>query len=201
MDNRHRPHEKLRPQAFHPLGKRGQLDVPTSMDAITPVWLTKALQVKEILPPGCRITKVKAQPVGGEGKGMMSEMALLDLTFERDAPTSVPRRLVAKLSPKSDSALPQWVVKQQFRQEAHFYNDFTVESGGLPRPECYVALEGRTLIGRPIFCMLLEYVAKATMCTRVRSCSDLERLHRVMAALATLHARWWEHPRAAPIEA
>ena len=29
------------------------------------------------------------------------------------------------------------VAQVVYRNEAHFYNDFTIEGGGLPRPECY----------------------------------------------------------------
>ena len=263
----------LRPSNFDALGKKvvcktGQLEVPTCVQEITADWLTRVLAHKGILPPHCRVSKVDARPVGGEGQGMMAEMALLNLTFEADAaatvpspsraavdalvgePTdfrrspnvldvagdsgesaaaagaeraampgsqssphlsseraaelfSVPRQMVAKLSPLNSSVMPGWVVRQQFRQEAHFYNDFTVESGGLPRPKCYVALEGRNLTGRQSgVCMLLEYVGHASMCTRLRSCCErqLERPAAVVSALAAFHARWWGHAKAAPVE-
>ena len=274
--------DDMRPSHFDAIGKKvvcksGQIEVPTSVQEITADWLTRVLSHKGILPPHCRVSKVDAQPVGGEGQGMMAEMALLNLTFEADAtsavpsPTrgtadapddkpadfrgspailecagdgsgeataraavgvervsmpsskmacsksspqlsseraaelfSVPRQMVAKLSPLNSSVMPGWVVRQQFRQEAHFYNDFTVESGGLPRPICYVALEGRNLSGRQSgVCMLLEYVGHASMYTRLRSCCErqLERPAAVVSALAAFHARWWGHARAPPVDA
>ena len=274
------PHDAVRPSHYDELGKKvvcksGQIEVPTSVEEITADWLTRILRHKGILPPHCRVSQVDARPVGGEGQGMMAEMALLNLTFEADAtsavpsPTravvdapevepadfrgspnildvagddgdesaagpgaesvsvpsspkmasskstphlsseraaelfSVPRQMVAKLSPMSSSVMPGWVVRQQFRQEAHFYNDFTIESGGLPRPKCYVALDGRNLSGRQSgVCMLLEYVGHASMYTRLRSCCErqLERPAAVMSALAAFHARWWGHAKAAPLE-
>jgi len=275
----------LRPSHFDELGKtvvcrNKRIEVPTCVEEITADWLTRVLRHKGILPPHCRVSEVDARPVGGNGQGMMAEMALLNLTFEADAtptapsPTravsdsvaadvpkvepaedmrgspnildlaahdggesaagagaeesisspkmlasskstphlsseraaelfSVPRQMVAKLSPLSSSVLPGWVVRQQFRQEAHFYNDFTVESGGLPRPKCYVALDGRNLSGRQSgVCMLLEYVGHASMYTRLRSCCEreLERPAAVVSALAAFHARWWGHAKASPLE-
>ena len=277
--------DALRPSHFDELGKtvvcrNKRIEVPTCVEEITADWLTRVLRHKGILPPHCRVSEVDARPVGGNGQGMMAEMALLNLTFEADAtptapsPTravsdsvaadvpkvepaedmrgspnildlaahdggesaagagaeesisspkmlasskstphlsseraaelfSVPRQMVAKLSPLSSSVLPGWVVRQQFRQEAHFYNDFTVESGGLPRPKCYVALDGRNLSGRQSgVCMLLEYVGHASMYTRLRSCCEreLERPAAVVSALAAFHARWWGHAKASPLE-
>ena len=89
------PHDAVRPSHYDELGKKmvcksGQIEVPTSVEEITADWLTRILRHKGILPPHCRVSQVDARPVGGEGQGMMAEMALLNLTFEADATSAVP---------------------------------------------------------------------------------------------------------------
>ena len=42
-----------------------------------------------------------------------------------------------------------------YKNEAHFYNDFTVEGGGLPRPECY-HVSADLAAAAPKFCFIIE---------------------------------------------
>ena len=75
---------------------------------------------------------------------------------------------------------------------------FTVAGGGLPRPACYLAAERRR--AKPTFLMLLEIVDDAVTYTRIGGCDVAEHLERAVGALGGLHARWWDHPRKAPLQ-
>ena len=49
--------------------------------------------------------------------------------------------------------------------QAHFYNDFTIEGGGLPRPACYLAAYDSSR-RKPTFCMLIEDCMPAASISR-----------------------------------
>ena len=190
----------LRPAGFIPIDARlwrtGAQKVPSRIEHLNKEWLTEALRLKGHLTPDGRVTSVEVRPIG-EGLGMMADMALLHLTLEGALP-GAPHRMVAKFAPQKQDKLPKFIVKFQLRNEAHFYNDFTVAAGGLPRPACYLAAERRR--AKPTFLMLLEIVDNAVTYTRIGGCDEAEHLGRAVGALGGLHSRWWNHPRKAPLQ-
>ena len=190
----------LRPAGFIPIDanrwRTGEQKVPSRIENLNKEWLTVALRIKGHLKADGRVTSVEVRPIG-EGLGMMADMALLHLTLEGALP-GAPHRMVAKFAPQKQDKLPKFIVKFQLRNEAHFYNDFTVAGGGLPRPACYLAAERRR--AKPTFLMLLEIVDDAVTYTRIGGCDVAEHLERAVGALGGLHARWWDHPRKAPLQ-
>jgi hypothetical protein len=129
----------------------------------------------------------------------MGVIALVRLTLSANTPPSVPRKIVAKFSPQGKAPLPRFMIRAVFKAEAHFYNDFTVADGGISRPECYLAMHD-VQRRKPTFCMLLEDMMPAIGHDRIRSTSDLSKLQKAVACLARLHARWWGHAKAPPLE-
>ena len=190
----------LRPAGFIPIDanrwRTGEQKIPSRIENLNKEWLTVALRIKGHLKADGRVTSVEVRPIG-EGLGMMADMALLHLTLEGALP-GAPHRMVAKFAPQKQDKLPKFIVKFQLRNEAHFYNDFTVAGGGLPRPACYLAAERRR--AKPTFLMLLEIVDDAVTYTRIGGCDVAEHLERAVGALGGLHARWWDHPRKAPLQ-
>ena len=190
----------LRPAGFIPIDanrwRTGEQKVPSRIENLNKEWLTVALRIKGHLKADGRVTSVEVRPIG-EGLGMMADMALLHLTLEGALP-GAPHRMVAKFAPQKQDKLPKFIVKFQLRNEAHFYNDFTVAGGGLPRPACYLAAERRR--AKPTFLMLLEIVDDAVTYTRIGGCDVAEHLERAVGAVGGLHARWWDHPRKAPLQ-
>ena len=159
------------------------------MGKLSSEWLTNAMQLKGYLTPEGKVAQMEVKPIG-EGLGMMADMALLHLTLE-GAVAEAPQKMVAKFAPQGALKVPRFMVKMQLRNEAHFYNDFTVAAGGLPRPECYLAAERKC--AKPKFLMLLEMVDGATPFTRIGGCESLEHLKLACAALGGLHGTWWNH--------
>ena len=63
--------------------------------------------------------------------------------------------MIAKLCPQN-CPMPSFILKFIYLNESHFYNDFTVEEGGLPRPECYHV--GADLKSKPPKFIILQEV-------------------------------------------
>ena len=177
------------------LGER-PLSVPRQAKDLTPEWLTKALRFRKMLPDSVSVTAVEHKAIGD---GVMGDISAVSITYSGE--TTAPAKLVAKFSPIGKAPLPGFVVRAVFKAEAHFYNDFTVADGGLPRPECYLALY-HPYRWRASFCMLLEDLMPASMFSRVvgTTCTDKAALLSFAGGIARLHARWWEHPKATPLD-
>lgn len=168
--------------------------IPSRLEKLTAEWLTDALRFKGFLTTEGRVAAMEVRPIG-EGLGMMADMALLHLTLEGAQP-GAPSKMVAKFAPRV-AKLPQFIVRLQLRNEAHFYNDFGAAEGGLPRPTCYLAAERQRQ--KPTFLMLLEMLEDTTVFTRIGGCDSIERLRQVVGTLGSFHARWWGHAQKPPL--
>jgi 1,4-dihydroxy-2-naphthoyl-CoA hydrolase len=143
----------------------------------------------------------------GEGEGEFSELVLLAIEVNDGAKGAAPRlarHLVAKFSPPDLSAVE---LAQVFGTEAHFYNDTSVEAGGLNRPEAlYVGYcKGSGCCGKRQYCIIMESAAGTreapTVCyKRVDGCNSPHHMRLAMRSLARFHARWWQHPQASVLK-
>ena len=194
--------EDMRPPNFRPLdGKKHEVPVPLGTADLTKEWCTKAFRFKGALGADERVTKVIMKPLG-EGEGEFSELVLLAIEVNDGAKGAAPRlarHLVAKFSPPDLSAVE---LAQVFGTEAHFYNDTSVEAGGLNRPEAlYVGYcKGSGCCGKRQYCIIMESAAGTreapTVCfKRVDGCNSPHHMRLAMRSLARFHARWWQHPQ------
>lgn len=159
---------------------------------LTPAWCTLAFRSRGFLGPDEAVTNIGLKPLG-EGEGEFSELVLLNITGVQGACARLPRHLVAKFSPPTMSSLE---LSGVFSPEAHFYNDFTVASAGLVRPEAiYVGFLKRGRCQKPLYCFVMESACPPTTPTRsfkrVDGCDSLEHIMLSMKTLAKFHARWW----------
>jgi len=133
---------------------------------------------------------------------VMGDLVFVTVTCENGG-EKVPKRFIAKFSPQQNAPLPSFVIRSIFATEAHWYNDFLEEDGGLPRPTAYLTAaklwRQRWWRRYPVFCMLLEQLPPPPY-SRVSGCDSLPELSLVMQSLAGLHARWWGHQKAPPLE-
>jgi len=187
--------------------------IPRRASELTPAKLTELLRFRGVLEAGVSVTSAEHKPIGD---GVMGNISAVTLTY--DGETKAPPHLVAKFSPVGKAPLPSVVVDAVFKAEAHFYNDFNVADCGLLRPQCYLALQDAkrsnllTLLlgGSPAFVMLLQDLRPATLMSRVplpnrpddkvATLADKAALLGFVEGIAGLHARWWEHPKAAPLQ-
>ena len=187
-----------RPPNYTKLGSKLPFRIARTPEDLTPAWMTTVLRFKKVLSDDVSVEAVSTKPIG-EGGGVMGVIVLVKLTLSANAPESAPRSMVAKFSPQGKLPIPRFMLRAAFTAESHFYNDFTIADGGMSRPQCYVCLYDKPR-RKPTFCMLLEDMMPAVSYTRVGSCSEVEKLHSAVATLAKLHARWWDHPKAPPLD-
>jgi len=160
-------------------------------------WLTDAFRFKGYLMRDGRVTSLSMKAIG-EGQGAFGDLVLVTVTFEGGR-LNAPSTFVAKFAPACTGTVKRLETRVIFLNEAHFYNDFTIQDGACARPECYlVACEPRS--SEPSFCFLLENMLPATTWTRTEGCSSLPHLQMVMRMLARFHARWWGHSKAPPLD-
>jgi hypothetical protein len=199
--------EDMRPPSFRPLdGKKHEVPVPSGTADLTKEWCTKAFRFKGALGADEKVTKLIMKPLG-EGEGEFSELVLLAIEVNDGAKGAAPRlarHLVAKFSPPDLSAVE---LAQVFGTEAHFYNDTSVEAGGLNRPEAlYVGYcKGSGCCGKRQYCIIMESAAGTreapTVCyKRVDGCNSPHHMRLAMRSLARFHARWWQHPQASVLK-
>ncbi|KAL1518991.1 hypothetical protein AB1Y20_003260 [Prymnesium parvum] len=193
-----------------------------SAEGLTEGWLTAAFRHRGYLSPCGKVTEMTLRPLG-EGLGSFGELVKVTVEVEGEMP-HCPRRFVAKFAPQGELQLPLFLVRQTFLTETHFYHDFTVEEGGLVRPECYLAVADPSK-RQLTFCLLIEDMLPAVSYTRLqarpRPCTfaRVAEAHsspsaprtlpppsaaptggQVLGALAGLHARWWDNQKTKPLD-
>lgn len=188
----------VRPPNFHRIGAPVPFRVPGTAEGMDAEWMTQVFRFRGYLEETGTVTKLELKALGGDGLGAFGELVIVNLELSGARP-GAPTSFIAKFAPQGKTDLPRFVVKQTFKVEAHFYNDFTVADGGLPRPECYGAF-GNLKAKLPTFVIFMQNMMPATTYTRVTGLADLPRLKMVMSALASLHARWWDFKKAPPLE-
>lgn len=165
---------------------------PSTIDALTPEWLTTALRAGGHLD-GAAVAAVSAEPVG-QGVGLLCHLARLTLDYDGDAPDA-PRSLVAKV-PTSEAQTRQMVALFRFyEREVSFYRDLgpRVE---MNTPRCYY---GAYEAAGDEFVLLLEDLAAKRLGDQLAACS-LDDANVIVTELAKLHAGWWQSPRLAELE-
>ena len=188
--------EPVRPPGYIRLGAPLPIRIPTRPEEITVEWLTDTFRFKGYLMRDGRVVSLSMKAIG-EGQGAFGDLVLVTVTFEGGR-LNAPTTFVAKFAPMCTGTVKRLETRVIFLNEAHFYNDFTIQDGACARPECYlVACEPRR--SEPTFCFLLENMLPATTWTRTEGCSSLPHLQMVMRMLARFHARWWgQHPNPDP---
>lgn len=99
------------------------LAFPSSLDELTPAWLTSALRQNYNNCP--RVTGVKVSPIS-DGKGYLTVMAKAELDYEWDpaeAGISAPRSLIAKMQSPDPNARAICAATGIWKRECRFYAD------------------------------------------------------------------------------
>ena len=191
--------EISRPDNYIPIGRRS-VRLVHDTHGITKEWLTEVYRLRKFVKPDGKVLSFETKPIG-EGGGVMGVLALVSVELEGKEPHA-PESFVAKFSPVKTS-MPGMVIRAIFGAEAHWYNDFHEEDQGLGRPAAFFIgaklFHKRFWKRKPVFCMLVEKMPQP-LYSRISGCDKLDHLRLVMASLGAFHARWWNHPKCAPIE-
>lgn len=160
--------------------------LPTSLEGLTPEWLTLALREGGTLPEGA-VTSVKAEVIGA-GVGFIGTVARLTLGYD-GAPDDAPATIIAKLPSDDPGSRMVGVAFGLYEREVRFYADLA-GSCGLPAPKAYFsrydAAAGQAAI-------LLEDLSEGTFGDQVAGAS-LAEAEMAIDALGQFHAKWWGSP-------
>ena len=157
--------------------------IPDRPEAITPAWLSGAL-AKSL--PGVEVARVRVvdRHSGTTGRAR--------LALEYAAGSAGPPTVFVKLPPFDDLQRQLVAVTDMGRREARFYEAIAAETPvRVPRP--WFAAHGDAPTD---YIMVLEDLAAAG-CTFPKSVDEHAREHggRVIEALASLHAHFWQDAR------
>jgi hypothetical protein len=135
-----------------------------------------------------RVASLQVEGLGGGEQGIAGDLARVALTYERDAP-GLPTAVIAKFAPMAVKLRRALHSLGFFERELGFYERLAGLTP-VPTPHCYFShLDHET--GH--FVLLLEDLAPARGGNTVRGCSR-EEVTAVLAAVAKLHAAWWQDP-------
>jgi hypothetical protein len=158
------------------------LRIPDSPVAITPAWLSAAVQG---LAPGARATSVELVDAHSGTTGR----ARLNVTWE---PGDLPSAIFAKLAPTDPLQRAMAVETGMGAREARFYRELAEDVPvRVPRP-----IWSRWTGDRRAYIMLIEDL-ESSGCTfpDFQSGGDLPIVRSAIEGLARLHAAFWESPR------
>jgi hypothetical protein len=160
--------------------------IPTTFDALTPEWLTRAL--REGGKAGdVTVRAVSYEPVG-LGVGILCLLARLSLEYEGDA-GDAPRTVIAKI-PSSDPQTRGMVsIFRFYEREVRFYRDLAAEVP-VCTPICYY---GEFDAASGDFVLLLEDLAASRIGDQCDGASA-EDAEKIVRNVARLHAAFWESP-------
>ena len=162
------------------------MHLPQRAADFTPAWLTDALRSGGG-PAGVAVTSVSTQPLG-LSTGLTSDLLRIVPTYHGMPPG--PASLIAKMSSEDAVTAALGSSLRLFGREVHFYQELAGEAG-VTVPRVYFA-DSEPDTGR--YVLLLEDLGRVGDLNPPHDCTVPEAEH-VVAALAAMHAKWWESDR------
>lgn len=167
--------------------------IPDDVQQISPDWLRASVQPPDVATFS-NLASIRAERLG-EGVGMATDLHRLHLGYTPGA-TSGPATLVAKMPSKVPEVLQIARAWGLYEREVTFYRDIS-SVVGLRVPKAYVTqFDPET----HRFALVMEDLSPAADGDQITGLS-LERARLALDALADLHARWWNRPELAALEA
>lgn len=168
------------------------MSFPTSINEITPEWLTDALKRRDAI----RDSTVKSfeTTILGEGAGFIGQLARLTLVYDQPE-TGSPSALVAKFPAEAPENRELGDLFRLYERECRFYENLATRVE-LRTPRCYyIGMDTQ----RGAFLLLLEDLAPAQVGDQLRGCSSAE-VELALRDLGPFHASWWESPHLDELE-
>lgn len=161
-----------------------QTRFPTTVEDVSPEWLTGVLRHAAALDTGC----VAGVRIAASAVTAGSVVAHLALTYA-SAPAAGPSRLFLKL-PRADR--PPELMAAMGTREVRFYAELAHAAPALPTIRCYAALLDEASAS---WCLVLQDLGATHAQTEWPVPPPRAGCDAMVDALAALHAAWWEHPR------
>ncbi|MEM7116495.1 MAG: phosphotransferase [Chloroflexota bacterium] len=160
--------------------------LPDSAEAITAVWLTKALRSTQTIQTST-VMRIRLEPIG-DVEGFMGELTRLYLTYDQPE-NHAPRTLIAKFPTNDLKLRAALAVNRLYEREVRFYQNVASQIK-MRIPHCYFSTIDQS--GQnPL--LLLEDMAPARVGDQIAGCS-LAEAELALVDLAKLHAAFWDSP-------
>lgn len=160
-----------------------QLTVPTSLDAISPTWLSSALQ-KLWGPRQIQVAHVEAETIA-VGEGFAGGLGRLTIEYAPDS-TPGPKTLIAKMVSAHLPTRKLLTTLGVYEREVRFYQNAASEIS-MRTPKCFLATWDSESYG---FILLLEDMAKLRSQDQIVGC-PVDDAELVVTELAKFHASMW----------
>jgi len=162
------------------------LDIPKSPDALSPEWLTAALQSGGT--SNARVASFDYEPIAA-GVGFLGKLGRLRLRYAEDG-KDLPPTLVVK-QPTQDAKSRQLATMFRFyEREVSFYRELG-PAAGIRIPTMHF---GAADPQSGDFVLLMEDLAPARVGDQLAGCSAQDA-RSAIDAIAKCHALWWRNPR------
>ncbi len=159
---------------------------PTTVEAITPDWLTGVLSERLNLG-GAKVTGFEVKDVGA-GLGFLGRVCRLALTYDRPAPTA-PASIIAKLPSFDPGARMVTTTFRHYEKEVRFYQQMAKANCLRSAGSYFEAFDPES----GDFALLLEDMAPARNGDQVAGLSIADA--KIAAAeLGRMQAQWWNKP-------
>lgn len=161
--------------------------IPTTFDALTTAWLTRALHDGG-QAGAATVTGVSYEPVG-QGVGILCQLARLTLDYEGEA-AGAPRTLIAKMPSHDPQTRGMVSIFRFYEREVRFYRELASEVDIRTARAYYSDFDPAT----GDFILLLEDLAAARLGDQLAGCS-IEDAELTIREIAKLHTAWWNSPK------
>jgi hypothetical protein len=159
-------------------------DIVTSIDAVTPAWLTQVFRGAGTLPAASTITARRPTQIG-QGVGVMGDIFRVELDVEGDRGTT-PATAVVKLPSGFEANRAQGVGLGMYEAEVRFYRELAPATpSGLP-----TIFFSDIVSGTADFVIVMEDLGALTIVDQAVGMS-VDQAAAALRVLADVHAAWW----------
>jgi hypothetical protein len=164
--------------------------VPRRPEDFSAAWFTGCLRHADTLPPSARVTRFEQRQIG-QGHGFAGTLVRIQLEYE--PAHAGPATLIGKFSTDHGPTAEMMRAVDGYVREVRFYRE-VAKDVGVPTPRCHFAHYDDAT---GACCLLLEDLAPGACADRDQGFT-LPQAREVLEHLATMHARYWDHPEALP---
>ena len=167
--------------------------IPSSIDSVTPEWLTGVLRDAGSLPRESRVQGRRVTQIG-QGAGLMGEIFRVELDVEGDR-GAMPPTVVVKLPATHEGSRAQGVALGMYEAEVRFYAELAPRTpSGLP-----VIYHSDIVPGTADFVIVMEDLCHLAMVDQVAGMT-VGQAGAAVRVLADLHAAWWDKVKTPDLE-
>jgi hypothetical protein len=159
-------------------------EIVSTIDAVTPEWLTGVLHEAGVLPSGSTVTARRPTQIG-EGIGVMGEIHRVELDIAGDRGMT-PATVVVKLPSQYEANRAQGVGLGMYEAEVRFYSELGPSTpSGLPT----IYYSG-IVSGTADFVIVMEDLGRLTLVDQSAGMT-VDQAAAALRVLAEVHAAWW----------